>query len=98
MAGAGLPVALAVNVTTSPQVPGALFVVIVAGQVMVGAVSTVTVAWLELADGHTPLCTTARNCVVCVSAPVFNGLSVEAMSIQLPPPLVDFCHFWIAPV
>src|SRR5437899_2603656 len=98
MMGAGLPVAFAANVATSPQVPAALFVVILAGQAIVGALPTVTAVWLELADGHIPLCTTARNWVVCISAPVFNGLSVEAMSVQVPPPSVDFCHFWIAPI
>ena len=59
---------------------------------------TLTAARLEVAVEQSPLWATARNIVVCVRFPVENGLAVEAMSNQFVPPLVDDCHFRIAPV
>src|SRR3569623_605453 len=59
--------------------------------------STTTVAATELPGAHTPLCTTARNCVVIVRLPVGNGLAVEPISVQFVPSVED-CHFVIAPV
>jgi hypothetical protein len=61
-------------------------------------VSIVTVAALELAAEHTPLATTARNAVACVSGSVVSGLSVEPTSDQVIPPSVEACHLTIAPV
>jgi hypothetical protein len=60
--------------------------------------STVTVAGLEMAVEQTPLCTTASNSIVAVSDPVFKGLAVEAMAVQVFPPSVEYCHPTIAPV
>jgi hypothetical protein len=60
---------------------------------------TVTVAALELSAGQTPLFTTARNCVVCVSVPVLIEVAVEVISvIELTNPSVEDCHFRIKPV
>ncbi len=58
--------------------------------------STATVAAAEFSLGQLPLWTTARNCVVCGSAPVGSGLAVEAISVQVLPS-GDDCHFTIAP-
>jgi hypothetical protein len=66
--------------------------------VIAGPGSIVTVAALEVANPHPPLCTTARNTVATVSGPVLNGLSVEAMSDQELPPSAEACHLTIAPV
>ena len=52
---------------------------------------------LELALAHTPLCSTARYSVVAFNTPVFSGLAVEAISVQVVPSGGD-CHFTINPV
>ena len=57
---------------------------------------TVTVATVELADGQTPLVTTARKSVVVVRLPVFKvGFVWPAMSAKGLAPVRD-CH-WIDP-
>ena len=58
---------------------------------------TFTVATLEAAVAQTPLCTTARYSVVCVSAPVESEFAVEGMSDQLLPSVED-CHLTMLPV
>lgn len=58
---------------------------------------TVIVTAVEFAVEHTPLCTTARNCAVCVRFPVLSGLEVDAMSVHVVP-LSEDCHFIITPV
>ena len=49
IAGAGLPVALALKLTTFPQESRPLFTVILTGHVIFGAVFTVNVAAVEVA-------------------------------------------------
>jgi hypothetical protein len=85
--------------TAAWQLALALTVCARAQVVMVGGVlsPTVTIATLELAELQGPLWTTARNWVVAVSVPVFNGLAVEAMSVQAKPS-GDDCHFTMDPV
>ena len=46
---------------------------------------TVTTAGSEVAWEHNPLCTTARKCLVAVGLPVFSGLAVEILVVQVIP-------------
>lgn len=59
--------------------------------------STVIVTGVELALEHTPLWTTARNCVVWFRFPVVSGLDVDTMSDHVVP-FKDDCHLTIDPV
>jgi hypothetical protein len=59
---------------------------------------TVMVALEELAEAQTPLCTTARNNVVCVRF-VYDCVVVEfAIVVQVVPPLIDCSHLITLPV
>ena len=60
--------------------------------------STVTVASLELAVEHTPLCTTARYFVVAVRSVATSVVVVLATSVELTQLLVEYCHFTTFPV
>src|ERR1041385_384929 len=79
MVGAGLPVALAPNVTTRPQFPAELFVVILAGHdVIAGAVLIVSAATAEVLLPQV-LANTARYWL----------LLCEALAVKLSGLLVD---------
>src|SRR5512143_370802 len=65
---------------------------------MAGAASIATLATLEVATAHIPLCTTPRNSVAVISGPVLRGLSVEAMSLTVVQLSVENCHFTITPL
>ena len=51
----------------------------------------------EVAELQDPLCTTALNCVVCVSAPEVYEVDVLVISDQLVPSVED-CHLVTVPV
>jgi hypothetical protein len=59
---------------------------------------TVTVAGADAADAHTPLCTTARNCVVCVSAPEVWVVEVLLIGVQVVNGETELSHPVIVPV
>src|SRR4029079_17538916 len=91
--------------TIPPACPLKLMLAVLPAQMVVGvaaavpptlAGSTVTVAPTEVSGGQTPLCTTARNWVVCARVAVVSGLAVELISVQVLPSVED-CHFTIPP-
>ena len=60
--------------------------------------STVTVVAVEFTGEHTPLCTTALNCVVCVNAPDVYVVPVWVMSVQVLKGDTELCHLTTPPV
>ena len=59
---------------------------------------TVTVVVDELASGHVPLCTTALNWVVCVSAPDVYVVAVLVMLVQVVNGATELSHLTTLPV
>ena len=59
--------------------------------------STFTVAAAEKSSAQMPLLTTALNLVVLVNT--FEIVAVvTAISVQLAPPSIEYCHFVIVPI
>jgi hypothetical protein len=86
--GAGLPVAVAAGyVTVAPQRPGALFTVILAGQLIVGALFTISVAVIgaptqPLAVGMIVYVTVCCTVVLLIGVPLI-GLPVPELAIPV---------------
>jgi hypothetical protein len=66
--------------------------------VATGSGSTVIVSLVEFNAAHTPLCTNARYNVVVVRFKYGCVVVVFAISIQLAPVLIEYCHFTTEPV
>ena len=59
---------------------------------------TVTVVDVALSSGQTPLCTTARNWVVCVNAPDVYVVDVLLMVVQVVNGATELSHLTTLPV